>query len=123
MNFVPGLVLLAAVLTGCGGSSSSDLSAAAESILQRDADTLASAARARDGVAVQAALVALRRDVAAQQQSGGVSAARAQLVLAAAATLARDVPPPAPRPSPTPSPTPESDKDEEPSERGKGRKH
>ena len=47
MKFVPGLVLLAAVLTGCGGSSSSDLSAAAESLLQRDADTLASAARCR----------------------------------------------------------------------------
>ena len=99
------LVLGAVVLTACGSAPArSDLSAAAASLLQKDTATMTAAARAGDGSAVQAALVTLRRDVAAQRTSGGLSAARADRVLAAAAQVAADVP--APVASPAPAPTP-----------------
>ncbi len=103
------LVLGAAVLAGCGSTPPprSDLSAGAAALLQKDTAAMTAAARAGDGSAVQTALATLRRDVAAQRASGGLSAARADRVLAAAAQVAADVP--APVPSPTLSPTPPAD--------------
>ena len=108
--FVGVAVLGSALLAGCGNGTSSDLSGAAASLLQRDADALATAARLGDGTAVQAALATLRRDVAAQQAGGGLSAARAQRVLAAGTAVATDVPAPKPtvsaRPVATKTPAP-----------------
>lgn len=96
-------VLAAVLLAGCGGTT--DLTSSAASVLKRDADVLTAAARAGDGTGVQAALAVLRRDVAAQQKSGELTSARAQRVLTAAMTLARDVPAPVPTVSPTPEVT------------------
>lgn len=102
---LPSLGLVGLALAGCAGSSArSDLSASAASVLQRDAAVLAAAARAHDGLRVQAAVAALRRDVEAQRARQGLSAERADRVLSAAALVAADVPPPAPTPAPTPVP-------------------
>lgn len=96
-------VLLGTALSGCGGSSS-DLTSSAATVLQRDAAALKAAALAHDGARVQAALAVLRRDVAAQRAEQGLSADRADRVLAAAALVAGDVPPPAPVTTPSPVP-------------------
>ena len=95
-----GLGLGVVLLAGCGSSGGGD------SVLQRDAAGLADAARAGDPVAVQAALAQLRKDVAAEQAAGTVTADRAHQVLAAAAAVAADVSLPTPGVtfSPTPSP-------------------
>lgn len=101
-----------AVLSGCGGPGSG-LSASAATVLQKDAAALAAAARAHDGVRVQAALAVLRRDVAAQRAKQALSAERADRVLGAAVLVAADVPAPVvtakpevttPPPAPAPAP-------------------
>lgn len=94
------------LLSGCGGGSPhSDLSAAAATLLQKDTAALAVAARAGNGSAVQAALATLRRDVTAQRAQDGLSAARAERVLAAAGQVALDVPVPARTAAPVPAAT------------------
>ena len=92
----------AALLAGCGSGGGGN------TVLQRDASALADAARAGDAVAVQAALTQLRQDVAAEQTSGAVTAARGHQILAAAEVVAADVPLPKPlvTVSPTTSPRP-----------------
>ncbi|MCW2599211.1 MAG: hypothetical protein JWM02_1040 [Frankiales bacterium] len=114
------LLLGAGLLAGCGGSPSTDLSTSAASALQKDTASLAAAARSGNGAAVQAAVVALRAEVAAQRTRNGLSSARAQRVLAAADRVAADVPVPTPTPTVSPTPTPVT-----PSrpERGKRHKH
>lgn len=94
------------LLSGCGGGSPhSDLSAAAATLLQKDTAALAVAARAGNGSAVQAALATLRRDVTAQRAQDGLSAARAERVLAAAGQVALDVPVSARTAAPVPAAT------------------
>jgi hypothetical protein len=87
------------LVAGCG--SGTDLSASAEALLKKDAAAVAAAARSGDGAAVQAAVAKLKADLAAQVDSGGVSAQRADRVLAAAARVASDVPAPKVTPTPT----------------------
>lgn len=107
-----GVLLSGVLLVGCGASPSTDLSASAATVLQKDAAALAAAARAGNGSAVRAAVAQLRTDVAAQRAHDGLSAARAARVLAAAAQIAADVPVPVPavKPAVTPTATPEQPK-------------
>jgi hypothetical protein len=108
------------LLVGCGSSPSSDLSASAATVLQKDAAALAAAATSGNGSAVQAAVATLRADVGAQRAHNGLSAARAARVLAAAAKVAADVP----APVPTPVVTPVTPKSEAPAPgKAKKRKH
>ena len=100
LPFVLPFVLSGLLLAGCGSATTEDLSSAAASQLGRDADALATAARAKNYPATRNALATLRRDVATQLADGGVSAARAKTVLAAAAAVSADVPAPKPTPSP-----------------------
>lgn len=90
-------VLLGGALAGCGSStpSTKDLSPAAASVLQKDSAALATAARSGNRTGVLAALAVLKRDVAAQQSTHGLSVDRATRVLSAAAMVAGDVPAPA----------------------------
>lgn len=120
MKRLIGAAAVSVLLAGCGGAAPADLSSSAAAVLQRDADAIARAARSGNGTAVQAALAVLRRDVAAQQKSGDVSAARAQRVLAAGAVLATDVPVPKPAPVVTRAPVATSPSPEH-RERGKGK--
>jgi hypothetical protein len=95
-------VVTLALVSGCGGSSTTDLSASAEALLKKDAAAVAAAARAADGTAVRTAVTRLRTDVAAQTRSGDVSSERAGQILAAATAVLGDVPVPVATPRPTP---------------------
>ena len=89
-------VFLVGALAGCGSAtpSAKDLSPAAASLLQKDAAALAAAARSGDRTGALAALDVLKRDVAAQQSTQGLSAERATRVLSAAAVVVGDLPAP-----------------------------
>ena len=96
-------VFLVGAVAGCGSStpSAKDLSPAAASLLQKDAAALAAAARSGDRTGALAALAVLKRDVAAQQNTQGLSAERATRVLSAAAVVVGDLPAPAQTVAPT----------------------
>ncbi len=89
-------VALVGALAGCGSStpSAKDLSPAAASLLQKDAAALAAAARSGNRTGALAALAVLKRDVAAQQSTHGLSADRATRVLSAAVVVVGDLPAP-----------------------------
>lgn len=92
---------VAAALGAAGCGSTESLSASAAGVLQKDAATLAAAARAGDRTKADLALATLRGDVAEQRAAGQLSAARAGEILDAATRVAAD----APMTSPTPAPT------------------
>lgn len=96
-----GLLVGMLLLAGCGGSHPA-LSSSAASVLQKDADALAAAARSGNRAALKAAYDALQADLARQRSSGGVTAARADSVLAAAQRVLADGQAAAPVVTPSP---------------------
>lgn len=106
---------MAAVLAGCGGGTSPDVTAAASQQLSTDVARLQTAAATHDATAVDRAASTLRSHVVAQQQAGHVSSARASAILAqltnvlADTTTAVHAPSasPAAKPAPPAAPNPD----------------
>ena len=90
-----------AVLSSCASQPLPSLTASASQKLSADVANVETATRSGNTDAVRAALAALRTDVAKLQDSGGVTAARAAEILAAANRIAADT---GANVSPAPSP-------------------
>lgn len=91
-----------AVLSSCASQPLPSLTASASQKLSADVANVETAARSGNTDAVRAALAALRTDVAKLQDSGGVTAARAAEIVAAANRIATDT---GANVSPAPAPT------------------